>query len=239
MIDLHSHILPGLDDGALDLRDSLAMARVAAGDGIGRICATPHIRADHDVRIRELPSRVAALNRALDEAGIAVRVLPGGEVAEPIVDTLADDELELLCLGGTGRWVLLEPRAGPLGGSLVATVRTLGERGYSCVIAHPERHLGPAFEQRLAALAEAGALVQATAAHLTEEGGDFLVELFRRGLLHVLGSDAHSSHGGRPLKLSSVERLRDLAHFDWIATEAPEAIVAGERVVPPVAPAPL
>jgi protein-tyrosine phosphatase len=63
VIDLHCHILPGIDDGALDLPDSLAMARVAAADGIDVIAATPHIRHDHDVRIPELAGRVEEVNR--------------------------------------------------------------------------------------------------------------------------------------------------------------------------------
>ena len=57
LIDLHTHILPGLDDGALDLSDSLAMGRVAAADGIRWSRATPHVRGDHDVHIEELPER--------------------------------------------------------------------------------------------------------------------------------------------------------------------------------------
>ena len=65
MIDLHCHILPGIDDGALDLADSLSMARVAAADGIRVIAATPHIRHDHDVRIPELVGRVEEVNREL------------------------------------------------------------------------------------------------------------------------------------------------------------------------------
>lgn len=57
MIDLHCHILPALDDGALDLEDAVGMARQAEADGIGIVCATPHIRHDHDVAIAELPQR--------------------------------------------------------------------------------------------------------------------------------------------------------------------------------------
>ena len=60
MIDLHCHILPGVDDGARDLDDAAAMAAQAQADGIATICATPHIRHDHDVRIAELADRVEA-----------------------------------------------------------------------------------------------------------------------------------------------------------------------------------
>src|SRR6266508_4377391 len=94
VIDLHCHILPGIDDGALDLADSLAMARVAADDGIETISATPHIRHDHDVRIAELPARVAELNGELSRNGVPVEIVTGGEVAETAIEGLGEDELE-------------------------------------------------------------------------------------------------------------------------------------------------
>ncbi len=65
MIDLHCHILPALDDGALDLEDSVEMARQAEQDGIAVVCATPHIRGDHDVRIEEIAARARSLQQEL------------------------------------------------------------------------------------------------------------------------------------------------------------------------------
>jgi protein-tyrosine phosphatase len=239
VIDLHCHILPGVDDGALDLADSIAMARQADADGVALVCATPHIRHDHDVRIAELPGRVAELNGALATAGITTRVLPGGEVAETIVERLGDGELRALTLGGGGRWILLEPRPGPLSDSLTTTVDHLAARGLRCVIAHPERHLASDLVERLAATVRRGAVVQVTAA-LLEAGPavEGMLALARAGVLHVVASDAHSSHGGRPIRLSgALARLAQVlpvsAHVDWIAHEAPRAIVAGEELSPP------
>ena len=88
MVDLHCHILPGVDDGALDMRDSVAMGRQAANDGIERVCATPHIRHDHDVRIEEVAGRVETLNARLRAEGLPLNVLRGGEVAETAVESL-------------------------------------------------------------------------------------------------------------------------------------------------------
>jgi protein-tyrosine phosphatase len=244
VIDLHCHILPGVDDGALDLADSVAMGRQADADGVALVCATPHIRHDHDVRIAELPGRVAELNDALQAAGVSARVLPGAEVAETVVERLDDGELRALSLGRAGRWILLEPRPGPLSDSLMTAVEQLAARGLRCLVAHPERHLGPDLVERLAVLIRRGALVQATAAHVeagpTAEG---MLALARHGVLHVVSSDAHSSHGGRPVRLSgALARLAEVepvgAHLDWIAREAPWAIVAGEDIAPPFAPAP-
>src|SRR6266540_3941951 len=103
LIDLHCHILPGIDDGALDLSDSLAMARVGAADGIAMIAATPHIRHDHEVRIPELPGRVEEVNGELRREGVPVEVVTGGEVAETALAGLDEDELRALALGG-GSW---------------------------------------------------------------------------------------------------------------------------------------
>jgi protein-tyrosine phosphatase len=238
MIDLHCHILPGIDDGALDLADSVAMARVAADDGIEVVCATPHIRHDHDVRIPELPGRVAEVNEELRRREVPVEVVSGGEVAETALDGLEEEELRAVSLAGGG-WILLEPRPGPLGDPLVEAVVHLREAGFGALIAHPERHLSADMLERIRELIEAGALVQCTAAFLVagppRKG---MLALAAAGLIHVLSSDAHSSHGGRPLRISDglavlgqVELLRP--HLDWISRDAPTAIIRGERPEPP------
>ena len=239
LIDLHCHILPGIDDGALDVDDSLGMARQAEADGIEVVCATPHVRHDHDVVVHELPARTADLNAELRKRGIGVLVEQGAEVAETALDRLDEDELRLASLGGTGRWVLLEPAPGPLSDSLTHAVERLRERGARSVIAHPERHAAEDLEDRLRALVDLGALVQVTAALFEDEGaGPVLVGLFDRGLAHLLGSDAHSSHAGRPVVLSAA--LATLArapgaspHLDWVAHEASAAILRGEELEPP------
>jgi protein-tyrosine phosphatase len=239
VIDLHCHILPGVDDGAVDLADSLRMARQAEHDGIAAVCATPHIRRDHDVQIGELAGRVAELAAAVREEGLAVRVLPGGEVAEPGATALSDEDLRRISLGGGGRWLLLEPRAGPLSDSLGATIDALAGRGFRSLVAHPERHLTEDLAERLRDCAQRGALVQVTAA-LVEDGpaARVLLDLIAGGLVHVVASDAHSSHGGRPVRLSgAVARMRSAglpaARVRWITDEAPAAIVRGEPVAPP------
>lgn len=241
MIDLHCHILPGVDDGALDLRDSAGMARQAAADGIEAICATPHIRHDHDVRIHEVAGRVDALNAHLREEGIPVVVLQGGEVAETAVEDLGEEELSRVTLGG-GRWILLEPAPGPLTDSLARRVEHLAERGRRALIAHPERHLSEDMFERIAALVGGGALIQATADFfLRERMATGMRALAEAGLVHVLSSDAHSSHGGRPVHMSAAfEKLREVGslapHLEWMRETAPRAIVAGTPLDIPFEP---
>lgn len=238
-IDLHCHILPALDDGARDLDDAIAMARQAEADGIEAICATPHIRHDHDVRIAELSDRLAELSAAVREAGCRTRILPGAEVAATALAGLDEPELAALGLGGSRRWVLLEPAPGPLDDRFDSAVAALAARGRRALIAHPERHLTADLVARLHGLVARGALVQATGAFLIDEAaGPGMLTLAREGVLHVLGSDAHSSLAGRPVALAaaaqalaSVEPTR--THLDWVAQTAPRAIVAGEDVAPP------
>lgn len=243
-VDLHCHLLPGLDDGARDLDDAVAMARQAEADGIGAVCATPHIRHDHAVRVAELPERRAELAATLRAAGVSVRVLPGGEVATDSLRDLDDHELRALTLGGGGRWILLEPPAGPLDDRTDAAVEELRRRGLGAIVAHPERHARADLVSRLTGLVTAGALIQPTGGFLLQhDTRATMLELARHGLLHVLGSDAHSSRWGRPVALA--EALRTLrcaetvaGHLEWIARTAPLAIVAGAELRPPFAPRP-
>lgn len=238
MIDLHCHILPGVDDGSLDLGDSLAMARQAVADGIERVCATPHIRHDHDVRIEQIAGRVEDLNRALRDEGLPLTVLRGGEVAETAVEGLSEEELGRVSLGGGG-WILLEPAPGPLSDTLIARVAHLAERGHRTLIAHPERHLSADMYERIAILIANGALVQATADFfLRERFADGMRMLADAGLVHVLSSDAHSSHGGRPLHLREAfgvlaELETTAPHLDWMRDVAPRSIVEGREVSVP------
>lgn len=238
-VDLHCHVLPGLDDGARDLDDAVAMARQAQADGIAAICATPHIRHDHDVRICELPERRAELAAALTVAGCPTRILPGGEVAVTALDGLDDAELAAVSLGGSARWILVEPAPGPLDGGLEQATANLRRRGFRAVIAHPERHLAEQLVQQLHRLIALGALVQVTAAALTDEiTRPGMLELARAGVIHVLGSDSHSSALGRPVALSAaLAALRTVrptcVHAGWIASTAPQAIVQGRELRAP------
>ncbi len=216
------------------------MARQAEADGIDAVCATPHIRDDHDVDIHDLRRRRAQLREALREARCTTQILAGGEVATPAVARLGDLDLAAVALGGSG-WILLEPSPGPLGDDLDVAVDALAARGYRALIAHPERHLTEDLVARLARLTERGALVQATAAYLlypgTREG---MLTLAAAGVVHVLATDAHSSRVGRPVALAAA--LAELAavprvapHLEWIGVTAPEALVNGAPLHPPFA----
>jgi protein-tyrosine phosphatase len=238
VIDVHCHILPALDDGARDLDDSAAMAAQAAKDGIEVVCATPHIRQDHAFRVAELPARLAALQLELRRRGLDVQIASGAEIAQTIAAGLTDTELRDLSLGGGG-WVLIEPAPGPLGDDLFVLVDGLSARGLHAIVGHPERHAAADFEDRLRELTTRGALIQWTADFVARAAaGDLVLDYASAGLVHLLGSDAHSSRGGRPVRLAAgVARLRDVCsaqQVEWIAHDAARAILDGaESLTPP------
>jgi protein-tyrosine phosphatase len=167
MLDLHCHILPGIDDGAASLDESLAMARFSAADGITHIVATPHChRSWHYLRADIVP-RVARLNEAIAKAGIGLMILPGSEIQA--VDTALyrrEYEAGLYChLGDRPAFTLLEFswKADEFPADAIELIRWLRDRGTTPIIAHPERH--PYYADtpgRLESLVDAGAWLQVT-----------------------------------------------------------------------------
>ena len=218
------------------------MARQAAEDGIEAICATPHIRHDHDVRIDEIDGAGRGAQRDLRERGVAGPGPARGRGRRDRRRAASTTRSWRRVALGAGRWVLLEPAPGPLSDSLERRVEELARRGHRALIAHPERHLADDMFERLARLVADGALVQATADFfLREDSAPGMLELAGRGLVHVLGSDSHSSRFGR----AGAPRRRDRAagrverlapHLEWIARTAPRAIVEGRPVEPPFEP---
>jgi protein-tyrosine phosphatase len=241
MIDLHSHILPGLDDGARDLDDALEIARAAVADGITAIAATPHVREDYPTTSSAMESGVRALRGALEREGIELELLPGGEISLEQLDRLSHDELRRFGLGGNSRYLLVETPYWDWPLAFGEIVSRLGSFGMTPVIAHPERN--PAIQQDLAKVArlvEAGALIQVTAASLdgrlgarTRTGARKLVHA---GLVHMVGSDAHTA-GIREVGLSAArEAIGDEALARWLTEAVPRAIVRNEEL--PARPTP-
>src|SRR5437764_4214523 len=101
VIDLHSHILPGVDDGPATLEESLELARRAAADGVRVIAATPHVRDDYPTQPATMERLVAELRAAIQQEGIPIDVRPGAEIAIDWLDRLSDDDLGRFGLGGS------------------------------------------------------------------------------------------------------------------------------------------
>jgi protein-tyrosine phosphatase len=238
VIDLHSHILPGLDDGSRTVEDARALAQRAAEDGVTAIAATPHVRSDYPTQPDEMERGVLRLREDFVAQGIQVEVLHGGEIDLESLGSLDDDDLRRFSLARSGRYLLLEfPYSGwPAG--LEETVYGLGLRGLTAVLAHPERNRAvQADPGRLGEAVRLGALVQVTAASVdgrigrsSQKAADRLLE---SGLAHVLASDAHTPEIREAGLADAAEAVGDDRLATFLTAEAPAAIVAGEAVPEP------
>ncbi len=233
MIDLHSHPLPGIDDGASDLAAGVELLRAASDAGVSVIAATPHVRDDFPTTAGMIQDGVAALRRAHPDGRI--QLTTGAEVAATYLQRLADDEVLQMTLGGSGRYLLVElPDQGWSLGIELALDR-LADLGVRPVLAHPERNdLIREQPARLGALVEAGALVQITARStgrsMGRESAATAARLLRLGLVHVVASDAHAAPGSgpSPWRIDLPDRLRER-----LGEINPAAILAGEDVEVP------
>jgi protein-tyrosine phosphatase len=203
MIDIHSHILPNVDDGARDLAESLAMARLAVADGLTHIFATPHHRDYTSLSRLEVAQRVVQLQGELDKAGIALTLLPGHEVR--LYDDMFDDwDHSLAGPLGNSRYVLAEPLFTHYDKQTDSTLFELFDRGYIPIMAHPER-IRP-IQENLALIEPflaRGGLTQITATSLTGTGdwrGKQMAEtMLRNGMVHIIASDAHHAYHRTPV----------------------------------------
>ena len=239
MIDLHSHLLPGIDDGPADLQHALELAQAAAQQGTRVLAATPHLRSDFpDVVPGELAERCEEMRAALTGAGIELEVVQGGE-AGLLWAVHADDEaLRAGSYGGRGTDLLVESPYGGLTATFEQLLMSVADRGFRLLLAHPENN--PSFQKdpsRLRDLVDHGVLLQVTARSLIlrdrRRGPRPLAETrVRDGYAHVLASDAHSGYQLRPPALgagaAAAAELVGERRAQWLVQDAPAAILAGE-----------
>ncbi len=206
MIDIHSHILPGLDDGPQSLETSVAMAKTADDDGIRTIIATPHtdgIRVSSETVL----TAVEDLNRELARRNISVAIFPGHELPCHLAAGLAATHT----LAGS-RYVLLEYPPAYIPNDALTILNGLLDQGLVPVIAHPERNSMVLQQPELLAVhREAGALVQVTAGSLTGEHGPDIQQcalylLFKR-MVDFIGTDSHGPDFRAPI----LHRARNMA----------------------------
>ena len=238
MIDLHSHILPGLDDGARSLQDSREIALRAAAEGVTAIAATPHVRADYPTRASQMEFGVAEVRRHLAAERIAVEVLHGAEIDLAMLWEIPPEDLARLSIGQSRKYVLVEFPYRGWPQSLPAGLTHLRRLGMTAMLAHPERN--PEVQDRpdrLEAVVRDGALVQITTASLDGRLGqaastaaEHLLEL---GLAHVLASDVHGPHVRDGGFEDALGHIRSDALRRYLTVDAPAAIVAGEPLPPP------
>lgn len=237
IIDLHAHVLPGVDDGPATADECVAAVAAAAEADVGVLAATPHVRSDYPTTPSVMEELVRDLVERVDNAGISIAIVTGAEIALDAAADASDADLERFTLGG-GDSVLVEfPYAGwPPG--LAKELDTLRGRGFRPVLAHPERNPEvQAAPGRLSALVEEGVLVQLTASSVAGTGGRraqaTALRLLELELAHMLASDMHGTFRGGGFRDAFAE-LRDSRLAGWLTHDVPAAVLAGDDL--PVRP---
>jgi protein-tyrosine phosphatase len=236
VIDLHCHVLPGIDDGPSTIDDSLALARAAAAAGTGAIVATPHASARYPNGPAAIRQLVAELNERLRADGTAIEVHTGAEIAMTYGEDLAVEDLAQMTLGG-GPWLLLEPPFLPVVLGLDRLVARLQADGYGVVLAHPERC--PAFHrdtELLRKLVAAGALTSITAGSLVGRFGKdvkrFAARLIAEDMVHNVASDAHDALRRPPSIAEELTRAGLGLLAGWLTEEVPQAVISASEIPP-------
>jgi protein-tyrosine phosphatase len=243
VIDLHCHVLPGIDDGPRTIEDSVALARAAANAGTRTIVATPHVSWQYPNDVDTIARLVEEANTRFAAEGLTLEVRRGAEIAMTRLVDIEPVQLSRLGLGG-GPWLLVEPPFTQVATGLDTVVLDLQHQGYRVVLAHPERC--PAFHRdprMLELLVHSGVLTSITAGALVGRfGGEvrrFALRLVREGMVHNVASDAHDLTRRPPGTTMELEQagLAPLAH--WLTEEVPAAILDGGDIPPRPPTAPL
>jgi protein-tyrosine phosphatase len=235
LIDLHTHVLPGVDDGARDDAEALAMLAAAASDGITTIVATPHA---HHVRAEQVMAGVERLIAAARDAGIKITLLPGHEarISADLVNRYNDGNL--LTLNDT-HWLLLECYLfddWPIH-LIERSVDRLRAAGLRPLLAHAERY---PFVQRdpsaLQSLIERGIPIQINAGSLFYRETDIeritAETLLRTRTAHVIASDAHNARYRPPALSTAYARAAEITDDDYAGwmRDVARRVIDGEEV---------
>jgi protein-tyrosine phosphatase len=240
MIDLHCHILPGLDDGAQDLDQAVEMARIAQEDGIRTIVGTPHLfrgttgLADPSV-IEENRARLAG---ALEERGIRVKILAGAEVhiTHGLMDTIRREKSRLTVAGSAYMFVEF-PHDHVFSGAKDLFFEIMSEQLIP-IIAHPERNTAFIRSPRLLyELIALGALVQINAGSFLGHHGSEAYEAVHRYLqfrfVHFISSDGHNTRSKAPRlagALKAAARIIGEAEAAVLVSGNPEAVIRDKEI---------
>ena len=243
MIDLHAHILPGIDDGPRSLEDALEMARLAVAEGITTMVATPHLFRRRSVEFHELNrpedirQAVERFNEKLVEENIPLIVLPGCEI--PLFPEIIKfvDEDRILSINDGGRYISLEMPDSVIPPAMEDIIFQLSSRGLTPIITHPERNLVfYEMPKKLRRFISLGCLAQITARSLTRGFGwrisRFTRKLVREGLVHIMATDAHNVENRPPSMGKALKKLSKLvgeSRARDMVTTIPERIIRGER----------
>ncbi|MCC7349041.1 MAG: hypothetical protein IT446_00595 [Phycisphaerales bacterium] len=219
-IDVHAHLLPGLDDGCRTMEESMACARLLVEAGYSHIFCTPHIWPNlPENRPAEIAQRTVELQVALNMEGIELKVFPGGEInLRP--DTMRTDPDDLVSYGMNGHYCLIDLWAQTLPDFFEPAVRWMQSLGLTVVLAHPERMRAiqdePDEADRIGGM---GVLLQGNLHCLVDPPGSMTrrraEEFLRQGKYFMLGSDLHHLEN-LPPRMAGLRRAIELVGEDEV-----------------------
>lgn len=241
MIDIHTHIIPGIDDGPATMDESMEMARIAVDDGIETIVATPHcFNGIYHNRRMEVLAACEKFSMLLHEHDVPLSVLPGSEahLGLEILDELAGGGL--MTINDKEKYLSLELPDRIIPDRVIGFINRLRDMGLTPILSHPERN--PSIQNNpglLRDLISAGALSQITADSLTGGFGSAAArccrEIIEQDMMHVMATDAHSSISRAPVLSVARDKLallRGKAIAEKVTNEIPRLIIAGELYNP-------
>lgn len=237
MIDIHSHILSGLDDGPKDISESLHMCELCIKDGIETVVATPHTLNGVYNNSRETIMRsVEHLRTELAVRNMKLNILPGADVFMAAHLFAQMDQGAVMTINDAGRFMLIEPARFSPPTHLRQTVFELKRRGVTPIITHPERN-----EQLMNSPAVlfdcvmGGALIQITAGSITDRFGRSARKhartLIKHRMAHIVASDSHNTHSRRPglsEARQEISRLTSPEEASKMFDQRPRCIIEGD-----------
>lgn len=238
MIDIHAHILAGIDDGPKTWEDSLKLAELAVQSGIKTMVATPHYQYGDDLNNQEkVIAAVKYFQGLLDERGIPLQVLPGGEVMISAYYGSFTKCKDFPTLNGTGKYVLIELPVDLIPGNINEVIFNFRVKGITPIIAHPERNLQVIKNPNIMLkLIEYGALSQVNACSLVGKQGRRVMRtaevLLVHKMAHFLASDSHGIRTRIPWlgqAKNKLEKFLGAQIAKRIIYEHPKAVLNGEN----------
>ncbi len=247
MIDIHCHILPGIDDGAQSIEESLGIIRAEVEGGTGTFVATPHFidRVDYD-RIDRLPELIALVKEAMASEGLEAEIVQGGEVYPGPAMLRGLDEGLPLTVGGKGKHMLVDLPLNSLPNDIDSLLYEVQIRGITPILAHPERAAFIVHDpERLLRFMEKGVALQVNAGSLLGRYGpqakDFAERILKNRWVHFLSSDSHKPPRTPMLAraVAHLEGMLDPEYLEMLTSGSGQCLLDGRELPPlPEAPAP-
>jgi protein-tyrosine phosphatase len=244
-VDLHVHLLAGLDDGPRTMEDAVAMCKMAWADGTRLMAATSHQNDRWAITPEQIRTATAELREALARENVDVQVIANSEVTARPETPIDWTSGRLLTVADKGHYLLIEMPKG-IFVDLMPTVKSLRESGVRTILAHPEKEPDFLFGDGLIeSMLDAGCLVQVSCSSITEpkdkDEQAVLKSWFKRGIVHFVASDGHSPKKRKPLMKEAHREVASWVGFptaDRLFGNNPRAVMNGMklRTRPPLPP---